>query len=86
VATFEHQISVRGFRVLVYNNQTITALTTTIRDQVEAKHIPVVGMSETLQPPDATFQSWMLGELKSVGGALNDRNPVKSAGGRSSSP
>jgi hypothetical protein len=53
---------------------------------VEAKHIPVVGMSETLQPPDATFQSWMLGELKSVGGALNDRNPVKSAGGRSSSP
>jgi len=86
VATFEHQISVRGFRALVYNNQTITALTTTIRGQVEAKHIPVVGISETLQPADATFQSWMLGELNRVGAALSDRNPVKSVGGPAPSP
>jgi zinc/manganese transport system substrate-binding protein len=86
VATFEHQISVRGFRVLVYNDQTITALTTTIRDQVEAKHIPVVGISETLQPSDATFQSWMLGELDRVGAALGERHAVKSAGARPPSP
>ncbi len=70
VATFEHQISVRGFRLLVYNTQTVTALTTTIRDQVTSKHIAVVGISETLRPPGVTFQAWMVSELSAVSRAL----------------
>jgi zinc/manganese transport system substrate-binding protein len=36
--------------------------------------IPVVGVSET-EPPDGTYQSWMLGQLealdKALGGATN---------------
>jgi zinc/manganese transport system substrate-binding protein len=70
VATFERQIAGRDFRLLVYNTQTVTALTTNIRAQVAAKHIAVVGISETLRPPGTTFQEWMVSELSSISRAL----------------
>jgi hypothetical protein len=33
----------------------------------------VVAVSETLQPPDATFQDWQLGQLNALDNALNAR-------------
>jgi zinc/manganese transport system substrate-binding protein len=70
VASFEREISAHGFHLLVYNVQTVSALTTNIREQVAAEHIPIVGISETLRPQSATFQQWMVSELTNISQAL----------------
>jgi zinc/manganese transport system substrate-binding protein len=69
-ATFEQQIQARAFDVLVYNVQTVTPLTTSIRQQSGQKNIPVVGVSETIQPPTATFEVWMDAQLNLLTHAL----------------
>lgn len=58
-------------RVLVYNEQTVTPLTQNIKAEAAQYQIPVVGVTETIQPPNATFQAWMQGELYSLTNALN---------------
>jgi zinc/manganese transport system substrate-binding protein len=70
LATFERQITMRDFKVLVFNTQTVTPLTTNIRHATTAAHIPVVGISETMQPPNTTFERWIVGELDRLGAAL----------------
>jgi len=70
-ATFVNQIRSRSFRVLVSNVQTVTPLTTTVKEQTAQQDIPVIGVSETIQPPMATFQQWMDAELDSLTHALN---------------
>jgi zinc/manganese transport system substrate-binding protein len=73
LAAFDQQISERAFDVLVFNTQTVTPLTTNIRDSTNAEHIPVVGISETMEPPNSTFERWMVGELDRLGAALARR-------------
>src|SRR6266550_4155706 len=63
VAEMTRQLSARQADVLVYNKQTATALTTSIRELAARNHIPVVGVTETIQPQGATFQKWFSGEL-----------------------
>jgi zinc/manganese transport system substrate-binding protein len=70
IATVESQVSSRAFGVLVYNSQTVTPLTTSIRASATSKRIPVVAISETMQPPTTTFERWMVGELERLGTAL----------------
>jgi zinc/manganese transport system substrate-binding protein len=70
-ATFESQIQKKDFKVLVYNEQTVTPLTTSVRTQTAQEGVPVVAVSETLEPPGATFERWMDGELDSLIKALN---------------
>jgi zinc/manganese transport system substrate-binding protein len=70
-ATFEQQIQAKAFNVLVYNVQTVTPLTTGIKEQTAQKDIQVIGVSETIQPPIATFEEWMDGELDSLANALD---------------
>ena len=71
IVTFDQQIRTKAFRVLVYNVQTVTPLTTTIREQAAGQNIPSIGVSETIQPPIATFEEWMDGQLDSLTNALN---------------
>jgi len=70
-ATFVNQIQAKAFKVLVYNVQTVTPLTTTIKEQAAQQNIPVIGVSETIQPPIDTFEEWMDGQLDSLINALN---------------
>jgi zinc/manganese transport system substrate-binding protein len=70
LATFDRQIGARAFHVLVYNTQTVTPLTTNIRRGAQGRHIPVVGISETMQPPGTTFERWMGDELGRLSAAL----------------
>lgn len=70
VATFDQQIAGRRFTVLVYNIQTVSPLTTSIRTETKARSIPTVGVSETIQPPTATFEQWMDSELRALSKAL----------------
>jgi zinc/manganese transport system substrate-binding protein len=73
IATFQNQISGGNstVRVLVYNEQTVTPLTQQIKSLAAQHQIPTIGVTETIQPPDVTFQFWMGSELVSLQNALN---------------
>jgi len=71
VATFYQQITAKAFRVLVYNVQTVTPLTTSLKAAAAQADIPVIGVSETIQPPIDTFEQWMTGQLSALANALN---------------
>lgn len=70
VAAFDQQIAAKRFRLLVFNRQTVSPLTTSIRLGAEARGIPTVAVSETIVPPRASFQQWMDGELEAIYQAL----------------
>ena len=61
----------RSVRVLVYNQQTITPLTQQIKSLAAQNQIPTVGVTETIQPPDVSFQDWMNAQLIALQNALN---------------
>jgi zinc/manganese transport system substrate-binding protein len=71
VIDFQNQITSKQAKVLVYNVQTATAVTTNIRHLAALADTPVVGVSETLQPETATFQDWQLSQLLALQNALN---------------
>jgi zinc/manganese transport system substrate-binding protein len=71
VIDFQTQITSKQAKVLVYNVQTATAVTTNIKHLAALADIPVVGVSETLQPDTATFQDWQLSQLLELQNALN---------------
>jgi zinc/manganese transport system substrate-binding protein len=56
-------------RVLLYNTQTQSPITTRIRTAAHAAGIPIVGVSETL-PPGMTFQQWQLSQAQALRRAL----------------
>ena len=71
VVQFEDQLKNDNVSVLVYNQQTVTPLTDNIKKLASAQGIPVIGITETIQPPDVSFQDWMNAELISLQNALN---------------
>jgi zinc/manganese transport system substrate-binding protein len=71
VAKFEQQISQQEISVLIYNNQTATAVTTNLKQLAARQGIPVVGISETMEPPETTFQDWQDAQLGTLQNALN---------------
>ncbi|HEV2413949.1 MAG TPA: zinc ABC transporter substrate-binding protein [Candidatus Dormibacteraeota bacterium] len=71
VVTFQNQVANKSIKVLVYNVQTATAVTTNLRIAATQRSIPVVGVSETLQPETASFQEWQDSQLLALENALN---------------
>lgn len=71
VAQFQNQVSQRAIKVLVYNVQTATAVTTNLKILATRQGIPVVGVSETLQPVTSSFEEWMVSQLIALEDALN---------------
>jgi zinc/manganese transport system substrate-binding protein len=71
VIDFQNQLTGKRVKVLVYNVQTATAVTTNVKLLASQQSIPVVGVSETLQPESATFQDWQLVQLVALQGALD---------------
>ncbi len=69
VATVNVQISRKEIKVLIYNEQTITAITTNVQNAAKQQHIPIVAVTETM-PPGKTYQSWMLSQLNTLQQAL----------------
>jgi zinc/manganese transport system substrate-binding protein len=70
VVTFHNQIATKAIKVLVYNVQTATAVTTNLKVDAAQRSIPVVGISETLQPETVTFQAWQTRQLLALENAL----------------
>ena len=71
VAEFQDQISHRQIKVLVYNTQTSTPITDDFKQLATRNGIPVVGISETVQPLTASFQDWQVRQLSSLQAALS---------------
>jgi zinc/manganese transport system substrate-binding protein len=71
VAEFHDQVAGKKIKVLVYNVQTSTNITEDLKRLAANNGIPVVGVSETLQPVDATFQEWQGAQLLTLQNALN---------------
>jgi zinc/manganese transport system substrate-binding protein len=71
VVTFENQLKSGQVKVLVYNQQTVTPLTDNMKKLAADQGIPVIGVTETIQPPDVSFEDWMNAQLIELQNALN---------------
>lgn len=68
-AFFDAAITAHKVKVLLYNSQVVDAQTDHIKQLARSAGVPIVGVSETM-PPGQTFQSWQLGQDKSLLRAL----------------
>jgi zinc/manganese transport system substrate-binding protein len=71
VAAFQKAITTREASALIDNAQTSTVVTSNLTQLAVRQGVPVVAVSETLQPPGTTFQDWQLGQLNALGNALD---------------
>ncbi len=62
VITAENQVTKHQIKVLIYNEQTISPITTKLQNDAKANNIPVIPVTETM-PTGKTYQSWMLDQL-----------------------
>jgi zinc/manganese transport system substrate-binding protein len=66
VATFHDQIRQKHMKVLVYNTQAVSNLTSQLRTLAQEVGIPVVGVTETLVPVHDSFQNWQVRQLRDL--------------------
>jgi zinc/manganese transport system substrate-binding protein len=78
--TIDAQIKDHRFAIYVYNSQNVTPDVRAQLTEAKAQHIPVATITETLTPPNATFQAWQTSELRGIRAAL-----AKAAGTSSTS-
>ena len=71
VAEFDSEVRTKQAKVLVYNRQTSTAVTTNVTKLATQAGVPVVAVSETVQPGGDTFETWFEAELVQLQDALN---------------
>ena len=70
IVEFQNQLESGNVKVLIYNQQTQSPITETMKSLATENGIPIVGITETM-PTGATFQQWMYSELAGLEGALN---------------
>jgi zinc/manganese transport system substrate-binding protein len=64
-------------KLFCYNQQVVDALTSSIRDTAASKHVPVVGVYETMPTPGYDYQTWMLAEVKAIEAAVTSGTSTK---------
>jgi len=69
-AQVENQIATRQIKVFIFNSQNSTPEVQGVVDKATAKSIPVVKITETMVPANATFQAWQTAQLKDLLRAL----------------
>ncbi|MGA2547444.1 MAG: zinc ABC transporter substrate-binding protein [Rectinemataceae bacterium] len=69
VAEAESQVKERKIKVLIYNEQTVTPITTKLQDEAKAAGIPILPVTETM-PSALNYQNWMLSQLVALDLAL----------------
>ena len=69
VAETNNQVSGKQIKILIYNSQTVTPITTNLQNDANSAGIPVVPVTETM-PPNVNYQTWMLDEMNAVEAAL----------------
>lgn len=69
VVETNNQIDKKEVKVLIYNVQTVTPITTNLQNKAKNLNIPIVPVSETM-PPGKTYQTWMMVQLNTLQQAL----------------
>lgn len=70
LSTIDRQIEDKKITVYVYNSQNATPDIAAQVKAARAAGIPVVPVTETLSPANATFQQWQSGQLRALSAAL----------------
>jgi zinc/manganese transport system substrate-binding protein len=70
VLTAENRLREHQIKVLIYNEQTVTPITTNLLHKARAANIPIVPVTETM-PAGKTYQAWMLDQLNALEQALS---------------
>jgi zinc/manganese transport system substrate-binding protein len=71
-ATIDAQISSKEIKVYVFNSQNSTPDVAAQVTAARAAGIPVVAVTETLAPANATFQQWQSAQLQQLADALHE--------------
>ena len=69
VAAFENDLKGRKVKAMLYNAQASEPAIGKLVQLAKDNGIPVVGVSET-EPPNSTYQDWMMGQLNALDKAL----------------
>jgi len=69
VAAANDQITKKQVKVLIYNEQTITPITTNLENEAKQQNIPVVPVTETM-PQGKRYQDWMMDQLTTLENSL----------------
>jgi zinc/manganese transport system substrate-binding protein len=70
LAQFETDLSRRQVQLLIYNEQSGGPIAEHLRVLAQARHIPVLGVTET-EPAGIHYQQWLLGVLTAIEQALS---------------
>lgn len=70
VTAFNAQIAARQIKLLLFNTQNATPDVQRLVDAAKAQGIPVVGLTETPDPPTQRFQDWQTAQLQEIAKAL----------------
>jgi len=65
----ESQVKGKKIKVLIYNEQTVTPITSKLQDEAKAAGIPILPVTETM-PSAVNYQNWMLSQLTALDQAL----------------
>lgn len=68
---FQQDLQTGRAKLLIYNSQTETPLTKSMRNLAATDRIPTVSFSEIIQPANLSYQSWMHNQLSELQAALN---------------
>jgi zinc/manganese transport system substrate-binding protein len=69
MAEAQSQVKEKKIKVLIYNEQTVTPITTKLQDEAKAAGIPILPVTETM-PSALNYQSWMSSQLTALDLAL----------------
>jgi zinc/manganese transport system substrate-binding protein len=69
VVVAENQVKGKKIKVLVYNEQTISPITSKLQEEAKSAGIPIVPVTETM-PSAMNYQNWMLSQLTTLAQAL----------------
>ena len=70
VAGFENDLKGHKVKVMMFNAQASEPAVQRLVQMAKDNKIPVVGVSET-EPPNSTYQAWMMGQLDALDKALS---------------
>jgi zinc/manganese transport system substrate-binding protein len=70
VAAFENDLKGKKVRAMLYNAQASEPAVGKLVQMAKDNAIPIVGVSET-EPPNSTYQDWMMGQLNALDKALS---------------
>ena len=68
--TFDRQVTQKQIKVFVFNSQNSTPDVSALLTKAKHEQIPIVAITENLQPATASFQAWQTAQLRALQAAL----------------